>query len=152
PDILDDEMRKTAAAKAPDKKTGRLARIFCEQCFQIKDVRIVDDKSVVGPNLDFDFMDELSVIGVVSQMCDAYGLTMDIGKRKQDWIVTIWNPDDRTFTGRPFATSPILRRAILQAAIDAHSTYVAPAFRNAQSSKPTTGMKRMQIPQIDIPG
>jgi hypothetical protein len=62
PDILDDEMRKTAAAKAPDKKTGRLARMFCEQCVQIKDVRIVDDRSVVGPNLDFDFMNELSVI------------------------------------------------------------------------------------------
>jgi hypothetical protein len=131
-DILGEEMRKTAAAKAPDRKTGRLAKLLCEQCFQIKGVRVIDDRSVVGPNLDFTFTDELAVIGVVNQMCDAYGLTMDIDKRKQDWIVTIWKPNDHTFTARSFATSPILRRAILQAAIYAHSTYVAPAFRKAQ--------------------
>jgi len=152
-DILSDELRKTATAKTPDKKTGRLARIFCEQCFQIKDVKIVDHRHVVGPNFDFTFTDELAVIGVVNQMCDAYGLTMDIDKRKQKWILNIWKSNDHTFTARPFATSPILRRAVLQAAIYAHSTYIAPAFRNAQASDPTrTGKRRMQIPQIDIPG
>ena len=60
---------------------------------------------------------------------------------------------DHTFTARPFATSPILRRAVLQAAIYAHSAYVAPAFRNAQVGDLTmTGKKRMQMPQFDIPG
>jgi hypothetical protein len=153
PDILSEEMRKTAAAKTPDKKTGRLAKRFCEQCFQITDVRIVDNRSVVGPNLDFTFTDELAVIGVVSQMCDAYGLTLDIEKRKQDWIVTIWKPNDHNFTARPFATSPILRRAVLLAAIYAHSTYVAPALRKAQGGAPTPAAKqRMQIPQFNIPG
>jgi hypothetical protein len=153
PDILSEEMRKTATAKAPDKRTGRLAKLFCEQCFQIKDVRIVDDRSVVGPNLDFRFTDELAVIGVVNRMCDTYGFTMDIGKRKENWIVTIWKPNDHTFTLRPFATSPILRRTVLQATRYAHSTYVAPAFRNAQVSGPTTiGKKCMQMPQLDIPG
>jgi hypothetical protein len=53
---------------------------------------------------------------------------MEMGKHKQDWVVTIYLPDDRTFSGRPFATSPILRRAVLQAAIDAHSQYVLPHF------------------------
>jgi hypothetical protein len=153
PDILSEEMRKTAAAKTSDKKTGRLAKLFCEQCFQIKGVKIVDHRHVVGPNLDFTFTDELAVIGVVNQMCDAYGLTMDIDKGKQDWIVTIWKPNDHTFTARPFATSPVLRRAILQAAIYAHSTYVAPAFHKAQGGDPTIAAnKRMQIPQFDIPG
>jgi hypothetical protein len=92
------------------------------------------------------------VIGVVNQMCDAYGLTMDIGKRKQNWIVTIWKPNDHTFTARPFATSPILRRAILQTAIYAHSTYVAPAFRRAQAQAATAATKQMLLPQFDIPG
>jgi hypothetical protein len=126
PDILAEEMRKTAASKAPDKKTGRLALLFCKQAFRIDDARIVDDRYVVAPNLDFTFTNELAVIGVVNQMCDAYGLAMDIGKRQRDWTVTIWKPNDRTSTARPSATSPILRRAILQAAIYAHSTYVLP--------------------------
>lgn len=153
PDLLAEEMRKTAAAKAPDRKTGRLAKRFCEQCFQIKGARIVDDRSVVGPNLDFTFTDELAVIAVVNQMCDAYGLAMDIEKRQKNWIVAIGKPDGRTPTARPSATSPILRRAVLQAAIDAHSTYVAPAFRNARVSDPArAGKKRMLLPQFDIPG
>jgi hypothetical protein len=126
PDILAEEMRKTAAARTPDKKTGRLALLFCQQCFRIRDARIVDDRSVVAPNLDFTFTDELAVIGVVNQMCQAYGLSMEMEKRKNNWVVTISKPLDRTFTARPFATSPILRRAILQAAIYAHSTYVLP--------------------------
>jgi len=74
--------RKPRLPRPPDRKTGRLAQLFCEQCFQINGVRIVDDRSVVGPNLEFDFTDELGVIGVVNQMCDAYGLKMDIGKQK----------------------------------------------------------------------
>jgi hypothetical protein len=74
-------------------------------------------------------------------------------RRTQNWIVTIWKPDDRTFTARPFATSPILRRAVFQAAIYAHSTYVAPAFRQAQASQQAArGMKHMHLPQFDIPG
>jgi hypothetical protein len=51
PDILNEEMRRTATAKDPDKKTGRLALLFCKQCFCIKDARILDDRSVVAPNL-----------------------------------------------------------------------------------------------------
>jgi hypothetical protein len=35
PDILADDIRKTTERKIPDKKTGRLARILCEQCFQM---------------------------------------------------------------------------------------------------------------------
>jgi hypothetical protein len=123
-DILSTEMRKTATARTADKKTGRLALRFCQQCFGVPDARIVDNRSVVAPNLDFDFTNELAVIGVVNQMCQAYGLEMDIEKQKQNWIVTIFLPADRTFNAPPSATSPILRRAILQAAIDAHGTYV----------------------------
>jgi hypothetical protein len=139
-DILAEEMRRTAAAEAPDKKTGRLAKLFCEQSFRIKDVRIVDDRRVVAPNLDFTFTDELAVIGVVNQMCQAYGLSMEMEKQKKHWLVTIYKPDHRTFTARPFATSPILRRAILQAAIYAHSTYVVPYLdkANRRQSPPTT--------------
>jgi hypothetical protein len=138
PDILGEEMRRTAAAGAPDKKAGRLARLFCEQCFRIKGVRIVDDRRVVGTNLDFTFSDELAVIAVVNEMCQAYGLTMEMEKQKDNWLVTIYKPDDRTFTARPFATSPIRRRAILQAAIYAHSTYIAPYLDKAQSPPTTT--------------
>jgi hypothetical protein len=126
PDILGEEMRKTAAAKAADRKTGRLALLFCRQCFRIRDARIVEDRSVVAPNLDFDFTNELGVIGVVNQMCLAYGLGMEMEKHKDNWIATISRPDDRTFTAPASATSPILRRAILQAAIHAHSRYVLP--------------------------
>jgi hypothetical protein len=151
-ELLAEEMRKTAAAKTPDRKTGRLAKLFCEQAFQITGVRIVDNKSAVGPDLDFNFTNELEVIGVVNQMCHAYGLTMDIGKPKQEWIVTISKPDDHTITARP-ATSPILRRAVLQAGIYAHATYVAPAFRQAQASQQAAiGVKHMRLPQFDIPG
>ena len=81
PDILDEAMRKTAAAKTPDKKTGRIARIFCQKAFRINDARIVDDRHVVAPNLDFEFTDELTVIAVVNQMCIAYRLKMEIGKQ-----------------------------------------------------------------------
>jgi hypothetical protein len=128
PDILAKEMAKTAAAKAPDKKTGRLALLFCQQCFRIKDARIVDDRSVVATNLDFDFMNELGVIGVVNQMCEAYGLTMEIQEPNQQrhWTVTIDRPDDHTFTAPSTASSPVLRKALLQAAISAHSQYVKP--------------------------
>jgi hypothetical protein len=126
PDVLADEMRKTAAAKTPDKKTGRLALLFCKQCFRIQDARIVDDRSIVAPNLDFTFTEELAVIGVVNQMCLAYGLTMDMEKHKQNWVVTINRPNAHTFTAAPFATSPILCRALLQAALHAHTTYVLP--------------------------
>jgi hypothetical protein len=152
PDMLDDEMRKSAARKTSDKKTGRLARMFCEQCFQMKDVQIVDDRRVVGPGLDFDFMDELSVISVVGQMCDAYGLTIDIDKHKDNWVITINNPNNRTFTGGPSATSPILRRAMLQAAIYGHSTWVEPAFRRPEAQAATAATKQMLLPQFDIPG
>jgi hypothetical protein len=77
-DYLKEEMRRTAAAKSPDKKTARLALHFCQQAFQITDARIVDDRYIIAANLDFDFTDELAVIGVINQMCDAYGLSMDI--------------------------------------------------------------------------
>jgi hypothetical protein len=80
PDILDEEMRKTAAAKTPDKKTGPLALHFCRTAFRINDARIVDDRTVVAPNLDFDFTNELAVIAVVNQMCQTYGLNMEIEK------------------------------------------------------------------------
>jgi hypothetical protein len=126
PDILAEEMRRTAAAKTPDKKTGRLALLFCQHCFRINDARIVDDRSVVAPNLDFDFTNELGVIGVVDQMCQAYGLSMEIDKAKRNWMVTISRPNDHTFTAPADAASPILRRAVLQAAIQAHSQYVKP--------------------------
>jgi hypothetical protein len=69
PDILAEEMRKTALAKLPDKKTGRLAKLFCEQCFQIRGVRVVDDTSVVGPNLDFDCTDALEVKRTIIFYC-----------------------------------------------------------------------------------
>ena len=78
PDILDEEMRKTAAAKKPDKKTGRLALHFCRKAFRINDARIVDDRTVVAPNLDFDFTNELAVIAVVNQMRQTYGFNMEI--------------------------------------------------------------------------
>jgi hypothetical protein len=126
PDILAEEMRRTAAAKTPDKKTGRLALLFCQQCFRINDARIVDDRSVVAPNLDFDFTNALGVIGVVNQMCQAYGLRMQIDKVEPNWMVTISRPNDHTFTASADAASPILRRAVLQAAIQAHSQYVKP--------------------------
>jgi hypothetical protein len=126
PDILSEEMRKTAASKAADKETGRLALLFCQQCFRIQDARIVDGRSVVAPNLDFDFTSELGVIGVVNQMCLAYGLSMEIEKHKRNWMVTISKPNDRTFTAPADAASPILRRAVIQAAIQAHSQYVKP--------------------------
>jgi hypothetical protein len=115
-----------AAATTADKKTGRLAKLFCEQCFRIQDARIVDDQFVVAPNLDFTFTDELAVIGVVNQMCVAYGLSMEMAKQKRNWVVTINRPNDHTFTAAPFATSPILCRALLQAAIYAHERYVLP--------------------------
>jgi hypothetical protein len=124
--ILNEEMRKTAAAKAPDKKTGRLALLFCQQSFRINDARIVADRSVVAPNLDFDFTSELAVIALVDQMCQTYGLSMEIDKDKRNWIVTISRPNDHTFTAPADAASPILRRALLQAAIQAHSQYVKP--------------------------
>ncbi len=152
PDILDGEMRKTATAKTPDKKTGRLALHFCKKAFRINDTRIVDDRRVVGPDLDFDFMDELSVISVVGQMCDAYGLTIAIDKHKNNWVVTIKDPNNRTFTSCPSATSPILRRAMLQAAIYGHSTWVEPAFRRAEEQAATAATKQMLLPQFDIPG
>jgi hypothetical protein len=131
PDLLAEEMRKTSAAKSPDKKTGRLALLFCQQAFRINDARIVDDRHVVAPSLDFDFTNELGVIAVINQMCQTYGLQMEMVKRKQNWIVTIYLPSDHNFRGRPFATSPILRRAILQAAINAHSQYILPYFGDA---------------------
>jgi hypothetical protein len=130
-DILDEEMRKTATAKAADKKTGRLALLFCQQCFRIQDARIVDGRSVVASNLDFTFTDDLAVIGVVDQMCVAYELSMEIKKHERDWIVTISRRRDLTFTACPSATSPILRRAILQAALDAHTKYVLPFLSDA---------------------
>ena len=126
PDFLEKEMQQTGAAKSPDKKTGKLALLFCQQCFRIKDARIVDERSVVAPNLDFDFTNELGVIGVVNQMCLAYGLSLEMEKHKHGWTATINRPNDRTFTAPPTASSPILRRAILQAAIRAHTIYVLP--------------------------
>ena len=130
PDILAKEMAKTAAATAPDKKTGRLALLFCHQCFRIKDARIVNDRSVVATNLDFDFMNELGVIGVVNQMCEAYGLSMEIEEpnQRRHWTVTIDRPGDHTFTAPSTASSPILRRALLLAALHAHTVYVLPFF------------------------
>jgi hypothetical protein len=128
PDLLAEEMRKTAATKGHDKKTGRLALAFCQQCFRIKDARIVKNRSVVAPNLDFDFMSELGVIGVVNQMCEAYGLSMEIEKHERNWIVTINRPGDHTFTAPATASSPVLRRAVLQAAIHAHAAYVLPCL------------------------
>jgi hypothetical protein len=149
--MLAEEMRRTAAAKTPDKKTGRLAKLFCEQCFQIEDVQIVDDRHVVSPNFDLTFTDERAVIAVVNQMCETYGLDMAIERQQRNWIVTIRRRSDPAAARS--ATSTILRRAVLQAAIDAHSTYVAPAFRGAQAGdRTTTTSKRMLIPQIDIPG
>ena len=118
--------RWKATAEDPDKITGRIALRFCEQCFLIRDAWIVDDRSVVAPSLDFDFTNEFAVIGVVNQMCQAYGLRMEIEKNKRSWIVTISRPDDRTFTAPADAASPILRRAVLEAAIQAHSQYVKP--------------------------
>jgi hypothetical protein len=117
-------MRKTAAVKTTDKKTGRLALLFCQQSFRINDARIVDDRYVVAPNLDFDFTNELGVIGVINQMCQAYELNMEIEQHKRNWMVTISRPNDHTFTAHAVATSPILRRALLQAAIQAYSHYV----------------------------
>jgi hypothetical protein len=133
PDLLAEEMRKTAAARGPDKKTGRLALAFCQQCFRIKDARIVGDRSVVAPNLDFDFMNELGVIGVVNQMCEAYGLRMDIEKHERNWTVKINRLDDDTFTAPATASSPVLRRAVLQAAIHAHALYVLPYFDDGET-------------------
>jgi hypothetical protein len=157
-DYLKEEMRRTAAAKSPDKKTARLALHFCQQAFQITDARIVDDRYIIAANLDFDFTDELAVIGVINQMCDAYGLSMDIAIRnpngKKDWLVTICKANDSTLTKRPYASSPILRRAIFHAAIYAHATYVAPAFREAAraAAQPTPPTERMLLPQFEIPG
>jgi hypothetical protein len=154
---LEQEIRRTAAAKSPDRKTGRLAMLFCQQAFQINDARIVDDRYIVAPNLDFDFTDELAVIAVINQMCDTYGLNMDIRIRnpngKKDWLVTICKADDLSLTKRPYASSPIFRRAIFQAAIYAYATYVAPAFRKAQAAAQSTETtERMLLPQFDIPG
>ena len=134
-DILDEEMRKTAAAKAPDKKTARLALQFCQQCFRINDARIVDDRSVVATNLDFDFMNELGVIGVVNQMCEAYGFRLQIEEPNQQrrWTVTIDRPGDPLFTAPSTASSMILRRALLQAALHAHTRYVLPYFRDGDT-------------------
>lgn len=151
-DLLAEEMRRTAAAKTPDKKTGRLALLFCQQAFQINDARIVDDRCIVAPNLDFDFTNELGVIAVINQMCEAYDLAMEIGKRERRWMVGIWKPGAE-LKGRPYSSSSILRRAILQAAIFAHTTYVAPAFRQAQASQQAaSGVKHLLLPQFDIPG
>lgn len=116
----------TATAKTADKKTGRLAKLFCEQCFRIRDARIVDDRFIVAPNLDFTFTDELAVIGVVNQMCLAYGLSMEMEKHKRNWVVTINRPTDQTLTASSCASSPILCQALLQAAIHAHLKYVLP--------------------------
>ena len=129
-DILAKEMAKTAASKAPDKKTGRLALLFCQQCFRINDARIVDGRSVVATNLDFDFMNELGIIGVVNQMCEAYGLSMKIEEPNQQrrWTVTIDRPSDHPIPSPSTASSPILRRALLQAAIYAHTRYVLAHF------------------------
>src|SRR5690242_753884 len=126
PDSLAKEMAKTAAAEAPDKETGRLALLFCEQCFRINDARIVDDRSVVATNLDFDFTSELGVIGVVNQMCEAYGFRLQIEEPDQQrrWTVAIDRPGDHPFTEPSTASSPILRRALLQAALHAHTAYV----------------------------
>ena len=118
----------TATAKTADKKTGRLAKLFCQQCLRVQDARIVDDQVIIGTALEFHFADELAVIGVVNQMCLAYGLSMEMKKPKRDWIVAIYRPNDHTFTAPAFGTSPLLRRAVLQAAIYAHDTYVAPAL------------------------
>jgi hypothetical protein len=156
-DFLQEEMRKTAAARTPNRKTGRLALLFCKQAFQVNDARIVDDRCIVAANLDFDFTDELCVIAVINQMCNAYDLHMDIAIRnpigKKDWLVTIHKVNDLASTERPYASSPILRRAILQAAIYAHATYVAPAFRKAQAAAHSAAaMERMLLPQFDVPG
>jgi hypothetical protein len=126
PNYLEEEIRRTAVAKTPDRKTGRLALHFCQRAFRIDDARIVDDRYVVAPNLDFDFTNELAVIGVVNQMCQAYGLNMEMEKHKRHWIVTISRLNDHTFTAHADATSPILRRALLQAANQAHLQYVEP--------------------------
>ena len=126
PDYLEEEIRRTAAAKTADRKTGRLALHFCRKAFRICDARIVDDHCVVAPNLDFDFTNELAVIAVVNQMCQAYGLNMEIEKHQRNWNVTISHPNDHAFSAPAVATSPILRRAILQAAIQARSQYVDP--------------------------
>jgi hypothetical protein len=157
-DYLQEEMRRTAAIKTPDKKTARLALHFCQQAFQINDAQIVDDRYIVAANLNVDFTNEPGVIGVINQMCDAYGLSMDIALRnptgKRDWLVTISDAGDVAVTKHPYASSPILRRALFQAAIYAHATYVAPAFREASRAKaqPTTATERMLLPQFDIPG
>jgi hypothetical protein len=120
----------TATAKTADKKTGRMAKLFCQQCLHVPDARIVDDRVITGAGLEFHFADELAVIGVVNQMCLAYGLSMEMDKHKRsgNWRVTIGKPSDNTFTASAFATSPLLRRAVLQAAIYAHDTYIAPAL------------------------
>jgi hypothetical protein len=126
-----------ATTKTGDKKTGRIAKLFCQKCLRVQDATIVDDRSIVGTGLEFTFTNELAVIGVVNQMCLAYDLSMEIEKHKQNWVVTIRRPNERTFTASPFATSPILRRAVLQAAIYAHDRYVAWALGSAQGGETT---------------
>jgi hypothetical protein len=59
----------------------------------------------------------------VIDRCQTYGLNMEIEKHKRDWIVTISKRNDRTFTAPADARSPILRRAVLQAACQAHFQY-----------------------------
>lgn len=139
PDILGEELRKTTAAEAADKKTGRLALRFCRQCFRIEDARIVDGRTVVAPNLDFTFADDLAVIGVVNQMCVAYGLNMELNKHKGSWMVAIRRDGDRTSAAATCAANPILRRAVLQAAIDAHSRYVLPYLGDARDGQGRDG-------------
>jgi hypothetical protein len=121
----------SSPAGTVDQKTGRLALLFCQQCFRIRDARIVDDRSVVAPNLDFDFTNDLSVIGVVNQMCLAYGLSMEMEQHKRNWLVTIHRLNDHVLTASTSATNPILRRAILQVAIHAHTKYILPFFGDA---------------------
>jgi hypothetical protein len=62
----------------------------------------------------------------VIDRCQTYGLNMEIEKHKRDWIVTISKRNDRTFTAPADARSPILRRAVLQAACQAHFQYDEP--------------------------
>src|SRR5262249_10768468 len=101
----------------------------------INDARIADDRSVVATNLAFDFMNELGVIGVVNQMCDAYGFRLQIQEPNQQrrWTVTIDRPSDPSFTAPSTASSTILRRALLQAALHAHTRYVLPYFSDGDT-------------------
>lgn len=114
-----------------DRKTGPIALRFCRQCLRVQDARIVDDSSVVAPNLDFTFTDDLAVIAVVNQMCSAYELGMAMVKHQRRWTVTIYREGDQDTAQRPFATSSVLRRAMLQAALNAHTRYVLPLLGDA---------------------